>query len=301
LEAFLAGLIGFLIGRGIEPADAAAVVEALRTYLGYEPPLGLTGYALQDIQAGKEANAAVVVRGRAYDVVALNSILKQTQVSVLGKKGERLEVARTIESLNLIETVNLIRNITTISNIQKVAQVDMLTSIANIWSVDLIDRITLIDAITNIGTLNLLNTVNLIKSITSIDLIKQISLIDEITKAKLLTDWAAIEAQDVDVFAEAPLPNGTQTTVLSYNVPSNKTLLVFDWSSSIYGADVGVWAGLAVTSPFNWLDAAGGIRGFHVAATKPKRADAGKTVEIRAMQNSGVQQIARSHIAGALI
>jgi len=70
-EAFLAGLIGFLIGRGVEPQDATSIVEALRSYLGFEPPLGLTGYALEDIQAGKEANSAVVVRGKAYDVVAV--------------------------------------------------------------------------------------------------------------------------------------------------------------------------------------------------------------------------------------
>lgn len=42
-EAFLAGLIGFLIGKGVAPQDAKAIVEGLRTYLGFEPPLGLTG------------------------------------------------------------------------------------------------------------------------------------------------------------------------------------------------------------------------------------------------------------------
>lgn len=107
-EAFLAGLIGFLIGRGIEPKDATAIVEALRTYLGFEPPLGLAGYALQDIVAGQEANAAVVVRGRAYDVVALEQIPRHSQVSVLGRKGERLEVAPTIEALKITQTVQAV-------------------------------------------------------------------------------------------------------------------------------------------------------------------------------------------------
>jgi len=127
-EAFLAGLIGFLIGRGIEPKDATAVVEALRTYLGFEPPLGLTGYALQDIVAGQEANAAVVVRGRAYDVVALEQIPKHSQVSVLSKKGERLEVAPTIESLMLIKTI---QTINLIESIEEIKRIHVATTIPN--------------------------------------------------------------------------------------------------------------------------------------------------------------------------
>jgi len=127
-EAFLAGLIGFLIGRGIEPKDAAAVVESLRTYLGFEPPLGLTGYALEDVEAGKEANAAVVVRGRAYDIVALEQIPKHSQVSVLSKKGERLEVAPTIESLMLMKTIEAINLIKSIEEIKRIHVATVITN-----------------------------------------------------------------------------------------------------------------------------------------------------------------------------
>jgi len=107
-EAFLAGLIGFLIGRGVSPQDARAVVEALQTYIGFEPPLGLTGYALEDLAKGAKANAVVVVRGKAYDAIALDAVTKHSEVSVLGKKDGCLQIAPTISSLKSIETVETV-------------------------------------------------------------------------------------------------------------------------------------------------------------------------------------------------
>jgi len=93
LEAFLAGLIGFLIGRGVAPKDAQAIVKALQQYLGFEPPLGLTGYALKTLEKGEESEAGVVVRGKTYPAKALEKIIKYHAVSVLGKHGSYLEIA----------------------------------------------------------------------------------------------------------------------------------------------------------------------------------------------------------------
>ena len=93
MESFFAGLIGFLVGKGVAPADAQSIVKALETYLGFEPPVGLAGFALQNMVKGKKYKASVVVRGKTYDVHALDHISKYSQISVLGKKGAYLEVA----------------------------------------------------------------------------------------------------------------------------------------------------------------------------------------------------------------
>jgi len=138
-EAFLAGLIGFLIGKGIPPRDAESVVEALRTYLGFEPPLGLTGYALEDIAAGEEKKASVVVRGKAYDVVALEAVAKHSAISILGKKDALLQVAPTIESLKKIDLVDLIAQIATVTTIQTIQNIE------NIQTIQAINRIKYVD------------------------------------------------------------------------------------------------------------------------------------------------------------
>jgi len=93
MEAFFAGLIGFLIGRGLCPRDAKAIVKALQEYLGFEPPLGLTGYALRDMEKNKEYNSAVVVRGKTYDAKALDVIKRYSPVCVIGKHGNYLLIA----------------------------------------------------------------------------------------------------------------------------------------------------------------------------------------------------------------
>ena len=198
-EAFLAGLIGFLIGRGVAPNDAKSIVEGLRTYLGFEPPVGLTGYALKDIPKGKTQKACVVVRGKTYDAVALEDIIKHSKISVLGKQGAYLQVAPTIESMKQIDQITKVAEVTVLKTLETINVVDAITEITNIKNVeslDLIDKITLIDNITNIGTLNLLNTVNLVKtisSITNIANVESIDLIDLITKISEITTVKKIE------------------------------------------------------------------------------------------------------------
>ena len=99
MEAFFAGLIGFLIGRGIPRKDAESIVKALEKYLGFEPPLGLTGYALKDMAKGDKVNAGVVVRGKAYAATAVGDIRKHEEIAVLGKSGDYLEVGSSLEAV----------------------------------------------------------------------------------------------------------------------------------------------------------------------------------------------------------
>ena len=105
LECFLAGLIGFLIGRGIPRKDAESIVKALYELLGFEPPVGLTGFAIRDMEKGKKYKSGVVVRGKTYPAIPLEKMVKYDAVSVLGKTGDYLNVARSIER-TLIDTVD---------------------------------------------------------------------------------------------------------------------------------------------------------------------------------------------------
>jgi len=108
LEALLAGIIGFLVGRGIAPKDAKAIVEALEKYLGYEPPLGLTGYSTKAMERGKRYKGAVVVRGKEYDAYALDDISLYTAISVLGKREGYLDVAPIIEHKYIRKGIELV-------------------------------------------------------------------------------------------------------------------------------------------------------------------------------------------------
>lgn len=98
MESFFAGLIGFLIGRGVAPGQATILVKTLERILGFEPPLGLTGYALKHMERGKKYKSSVVVRGKTYHAKPLQDVLKYEAISVLGKAGAFLQVAPQIRA-----------------------------------------------------------------------------------------------------------------------------------------------------------------------------------------------------------
>ena len=102
MECFLSGLIGYLIGAGVKPGEARVVVTALERYLGFEPPVGLTGYALKDMLAGKKYKTAVVVRGKTYSAQPLQDLSKYSQVSVLSRSGAYLQVASAITTIGKV-------------------------------------------------------------------------------------------------------------------------------------------------------------------------------------------------------
>ena len=163
-EAFLAGVIGFLVARGVPKEDALSIVKALETYLGYEPPLGLTGYSLMDISKGDKKNTCVVVRGKTYHAVALDNIIKHSTISVLGKRGAYLEVAPTIESFKLtklIEKVNqidLVVELTVLKLIEKIELIEKVSQIDLVKLLEVIETIYRIDQIFSIGSIE--NIVN---------------------------------------------------------------------------------------------------------------------------------------------
>ncbi|MDI6905661.1 MAG: hypothetical protein QMD13_09315 [Candidatus Bathyarchaeia archaeon] len=136
MESFLAGLIGFLVGRGVTPKDAESVVEALRAYLGFEPPVGLTGFVLSDMEKGERKKSNVVVRGKTYSAEALESLRKYDEVSILSKSGGCLQLARTIAHLSDVETIGLV------DRLKLVDKIDLIDVISTIKKVDVITEIS---------------------------------------------------------------------------------------------------------------------------------------------------------------
>jgi len=133
------------------------------------------------------------------------------------------------------------------------------------------------------------------------DFTKPIAIIAQTVGVRLLPDWAAIQAEDVDIVAIAMVESGVSTVIFSYTVPEGKTLLLYDWSIAIQSHDGQVWGGIYNATTELWLGVGGGIKGFQVSLTKPKRVASGQTIEVRALQVSGVAQIISGHIGGALI
>ena len=133
MEAFFAGLIGFLVGKGVAPADAQSIAKALETYLGFEPPVGLTGFVLSDMTAGQRKKSNVVVRGKTYNAHALEALTKYDEVSVLAKSGDYLQVARTIShmkdvgTLGCINLVKVLEELTLLKKIETVGTVEHAT------------------------------------------------------------------------------------------------------------------------------------------------------------------------------
>jgi len=133
------------------------------------------------------------------------------------------------------------------------------------------------------------------------DFTKPIAIIAQTVGVRLLPDWAAIQAEDVDIVATALAESGIYTTILSYTVPAGKTLLLYDWSVALPSEDGQVWGGLYNATTYFWLGLGGGLKGFQSSLTKPKRIAAEQTIQVRAKQVSGVTQTISAHIGGALV
>ena len=167
MESFFAGLVGFLVGRGVAPSDAASIVKALERYLGFEPPVGLTGYVLSDMAVGEKKKTNVVVRGKTYGAHALEAILKYQQVAVLSKTGDYLDVApsltlwQNINELSLVDVITKVVEVTTLKTLEKLIELTLLKKIEQInpsgtenvridriFNIDLIKRI---DQVTDVN------------------------------------------------------------------------------------------------------------------------------------------------------
>lgn len=118
---------------------------------------------------------------------------------------------------------------------------------------------------------------------------------------KLVPDWGAVEATDIDTTSyDETVLNNTITTITSYTVPVGKTLLIYDWSASVGSADIGFWAILDIFLG-SVLSVGGGMRAFQTPLSKPKRVAAGNVARIRVYQSSGVNQSFWGHFGGILI
>jgi len=133
------------------------------------------------------------------------------------------------------------------------------------------------------------------------DFTKPIAIIAQTLGVKLLPDWAAIQAEDVDIVATKIAESGIWTTILSYKVPAGNTLLVYDWSVVLPAEDGQVVGDLYNATTHYTLGLGGGLKGFQFSLTKPKRIPAEQTIEVTAIQVSGVAQTISAHIGGALI
>ena len=142
MESFFAGLLGLLVGKGVSQEDAQVVVKVLQEYLGFEPPVGLTGFVLCDLARGEKKKAGVVVRGKTYSAHALEDLIKYDEVSVLSKSEEYLDVARTISHIADISLLKKVDEIGLVALINRIALIDAISKITNIETIENMPDIT---------------------------------------------------------------------------------------------------------------------------------------------------------------
>ena len=118
---------------------------------------------------------------------------------------------------------------------------------------------------------------------------------------KGLTDWAAENATDIDVTGFVQCDSGVICTVVSYTVPSGKTLLIYNWDAALRDGDGQLYCSLYDVNAAVDLGYGGGVRGFSAALSKPIRVAGGHTIRIRARQDSGTSRFIHGHIGGVLL
>jgi len=128
-----------------------------------------------------------------------------------------------------------------------------------------------------------------------------IGLLMQLIPVKLIPDWGAIEAEDVDLYGSAAVPSGSDTTIINYTVPNGKTLLIYDWSMAFYSTPGTLCAWIYNASVGVTLSVGGGNRGFQTPLTKPKRVGAGEQILLRVRQDEGAVRSIRGHLGGTLI
>jgi len=128
-----------------------------------------------------------------------------------------------------------------------------------------------------------------------------IGLLMQLIPVKLVPDWGAIEAEDLDVIGGTLAPTDTDVTLVSYTVPEGKTLLIYDWAIVVSAATTGVTGALYNATDMVTLGYGGGNSGFATPLSKPKRVKTGKTVQVVGMHNAGTDKWLFGHMGGVLI
>jgi len=125
-----------------------------------------------------------------------------------------------------------------------------------------------------------------------------IEIAAQTVSVKLVPDWGAVEAEDVDIYASATVPSGSLTTLGTWTVPTGKTVLIYDFSVAMQDGDGEVYGDLLNQTDGTYIINVGGERGFLSPLTKPKVVPAGKTIAIRVRQDTGASRFIIAHFAG---
>ena len=133
------------------------------------------------------------------------------------------------------------------------------------------------------------------------DYASDITLIDHLVALKLVPDWGAIEATDIDLEGEADIPDATFGYPVIYTVPNGKTLLIYDWSAGFVDGDGQFYAELTNYTTYVVLGIGGGTRGFQTPLNKAKRVASGETIAIAVVHNTGATRFVGAHFGGVLI
>jgi|GEM_PF-4598162 len=118
---------------------------------------------------------------------------------------------------------------------------------------------------------------------------------------KGLTDWAAENAQDIDLWGSATCPTATDTWVIDYTVPSGKTLLIYNWGAASADGDCQLNGYIHDHTAGQNLALGGGTRGFSVALNKPIRVASGHEILVYVRQDSGAYRTIAAHLGGVLL
>jgi len=118
---------------------------------------------------------------------------------------------------------------------------------------------------------------------------------------KLVPDWGAINATDIDLEGTVSTSSGTAATAINYTVPTGKTLLIYDFSVTMWSKDTGVLGILYNQSSDLILFRIGSLRGAHIAFAKPKRLSSDQILHVDVVQNSGASEYVSAHAGGILI
>jgi len=129
-----------------------------------------------------------------------------------------------------------------------------------------------------------------------------IGLLMQLIPVKLVPDWGAIQAEDVDLQGSASTSGGILTTLIDYTVPPGKNLLVYDVSCFVAGSDTGIYLIMRNFTDNIDLYYLGGMVGRDVTFSKPKRLVANKRLVVEATHNeSGITRTVYASVGGVLL
>lgn len=205
-------------------------------------------------------------------------------------------VAYTISSLPIDIVAQTVGNIAIDIAAQSVGNINVnLAASAITLNVNIASQSANIDV--NLAASAITLNVNIAASAATVD----IDISAQSISVKLVPDWGAINATDINLHGYSSVPNNTPTVLIDYTVPAGKTLLVYDWSAAIGTSDGQIAGSLYRSDVLTTYGRNGGIRGFQQVFNKPKRFDAGWIVRVAVVHQIGSNQDCYATVGGVLI